>query len=86
VDADPANNPANWQWVAGSGADAAPYFRVFNPVLQAEKFDKHGDYERRYVPELGTPDYPEPIVDLKESRAEALAAYEQVKREGDRRK
>ncbi|MEQ1955121.1 deoxyribodipyrimidine photo-lyase [Mesorhizobium sp. CN2-181] len=52
VDADAANNPANWQWVAGSGADAAPYFRIFNPVLQGEKFDPVGDYVRRYVPEL----------------------------------
>ena len=50
-DADPANNPLNWQWVAGSGADAAPYFRVFNPVLQGEKFDADGDYVRR-CPEL----------------------------------
>ncbi|WP_022723378.1 deoxyribodipyrimidine photo-lyase [Rhodopseudomonas sp. B29] len=52
VDADPGSNPANWQWVAGCGADAAPYFRVFNPVLQGEKFDPKGDYVRRYVPEL----------------------------------
>ncbi|GGF55634.1 deoxyribodipyrimidine photo-lyase [Azorhizobium oxalatiphilum] len=52
VDADPANNPASWQWVAGSGADAAPYFRIFNPVLQGEKFDPKGDYVRTYVPEL----------------------------------
>lgn len=52
VDADPANNPASWQWVAGSGADAAPYFRVFNPVLQAAKFDPEGAYIRRWVPEL----------------------------------
>ncbi|PNG25302.1 cryptochrome/photolyase family protein [Methylocella silvestris] len=51
-DADPANNPMNWQWVAGSGADAAPYFRIFNPVLQGEKFDAAGDYVRRWVPEL----------------------------------
>jgi deoxyribodipyrimidine photo-lyase len=51
-DADPANNAASWQWVAGSGADAAPYFRVFNPILQSEKFDTNGDYVRRYVPEL----------------------------------
>ena len=79
VDADEASNPGNWQWVAGSGADAAPYFRVFNPVLQQEKFDPHGDYVRRWVPEWGTPEYPEPIVDLKASRAEALAAYEAVK-------
>lgn len=52
VDADEANNPASWQWVAGSGADAAPYFRIFNPVLQGQKFDPRGDYVRRWVPEL----------------------------------
>lgn len=52
VDADPGSNPANWQWVAGCGADAAPYFRVFNPVLQGEKFDPDGAYVRRWVPEL----------------------------------
>ncbi|WP_257165237.1 deoxyribodipyrimidine photo-lyase [Bradyrhizobium sp. SRS-191] len=52
VDADPGSNPASWQWVAGSGADAAPYFRVFNPVLQGEKFDPDGSYVRRWVPEL----------------------------------
>jgi deoxyribodipyrimidine photo-lyase len=53
-DADVANNPASWQWVAGSGADAAPYFRVFNPVLQALKFDPDGRYVRRWVPEIAT--------------------------------
>ncbi|RWX75388.1 deoxyribodipyrimidine photo-lyase [Neorhizobium lilium] len=52
VDADPANNAGNWQWVAGSGADASPFFRVFNPVLQGEKFDAEGDYVREHVPEL----------------------------------
>jgi deoxyribodipyrimidine photo-lyase len=52
VDADAGSNPANWQWVAGSGADAAPYFRVFNPVLQGEKFDPDGAYVRRWLPEL----------------------------------
>ncbi|MGJ5181559.1 cryptochrome/photolyase family protein [Bradyrhizobium oligotrophicum] len=52
VDADAGSNPASWQWVAGSGADAAPYFRVFNPVLQGEKFDPDGSYVRRWVPEL----------------------------------
>ena len=52
VDADAGSNPANWQWVAGSGADAAPYFRVFNPILQGEKFDPDGNYVRRWVPEL----------------------------------
>ncbi|OYX14927.1 MAG: deoxyribodipyrimidine photolyase [Rhizobiales bacterium 32-66-8] len=52
VDADLANNPGSWQWVAGTGVDAAPYFRIFNPVLQGEKFDTDGAYVRRYVPEL----------------------------------
>ena len=52
VDADIASNSGNWQWVAGSGADAAPYFRIFNPVLQGEKFDPKGDYVRHWVPEL----------------------------------
>ena len=52
VDADPASNAANWQWVAGSGADASPFFRIFNPILQGEKFDGDGDYVRRFGPEL----------------------------------
>jgi deoxyribodipyrimidine photo-lyase len=79
VDADEANNPASWQWVAGSGADAAPYFRVFNPELQAAKFDPDAEYIRRWVPEYGTPAYPDPIVDLGETRRQALEAYEAVK-------
>jgi deoxyribodipyrimidine photo-lyase len=54
VDADEANNPASWQWVAGSGLDAAPYFRIFNPVTQGERFDGEGNYVRRWVPELAT--------------------------------
>ncbi len=57
VDADPASNPANWQWVAGSGVDAAPWFRIFNPVMQGQKFDTLGAYVRQWVPELaGLPD------------------------------
>ncbi|WP_376092634.1 cryptochrome/photolyase family protein [Roseomonas sp. CCTCC AB2023176] len=52
VDADPGNNSASWQWMAGSGTDAAPYFRVFNPITQGEKFDPEGGYVRRWVPEL----------------------------------
>ena len=79
VDADEANNPASWQWVAGSGADAAPYFRVFNPELQAAKFDPDAEYIRHWVPEYGTPAYPDPIVDLGETRRQALEAYEAVK-------
>ena len=52
VDADLANNSCSWQWVAGSGADAAPYFRIFNPVTQSQRFDPQGSYIRKYVPEL----------------------------------
>ena len=52
VDADLASNSAGWQWIAGCGADAAPYFRIFNPITQGIKFDADGDYIRRYVPEL----------------------------------
>lgn len=79
VDADAASNPANWQWVAGSGADAAPYFRIFNPVTQAKKFDAEGKYVSRWVPEAGNPEYPEPIVDLQTSRRGALEAYSSIK-------
>ncbi|WP_368497525.1 deoxyribodipyrimidine photo-lyase [Herbiconiux sp. A18JL235] len=79
VDADPASNALNWQWVAGSGPDAAPYFRVFNPELQASKFDPHGEYLKRWLPELGTDDYPEPMLDLKESRKAALEAYATIR-------
>ena len=103
VDADLANNTMGWQWSAGCGADAAPYFRIFNPVRQGERFDGDGSYVRRWVPELErlpdryihepwqlpdaearrigfTPgaDYPQPIVDLKQSRKEALEALKSV--------
>jgi deoxyribodipyrimidine photo-lyase len=104
VDADLAGNTLGWQWTAGCGADAAPYFRVFNPVLQGQRFDPNGVYVRRWCPELARlpdtylqqpwtapqavltaagvrlgRDYPRPIVDLAQSRTQALAAWEQVK-------
>ena len=75
VDADLANNTMGWQWSAGCGADAAPYFRIFNPTLQAAKFDPKGDYVRRWVPEMQSPNYPAPIVDHDFARKRALAAY-----------
>ena len=77
VDADDASNPFNWQWVAGTGDDAAPYFRVFNPERQQERFDPQGDYVRRWVPEVEdeSAERVAPIVDLKASRQDALAAY-----------
>lgn len=91
VDADLANNSASWQWVAGCGADAAPYFRIFNPVLQGEKFDPHGDYVRHWCPELAkVPDKyvhkpweagrARPIVDLAGSRKRALDAFAEMGR------
>lgn len=79
VDADPASNPANWQWVAGSGADASPFFRIFNPEAQRVKFDPQGKYIARWIPEFGTPEYAEEIVDLKTTRAEALEAYKEMR-------
>ncbi|MCL9666767.1 DNA photolyase family protein [Curtobacterium albidum] len=78
VDADPANNAGNWQWVAGSGFDAAPYFRVFNPDRQMERFDPHKEYVRRWVP--ADEERPEPMVDLKASRQRALDAYDRMRR------
>ena len=75
VDADAASNPFNWQWVAGCGDDAAPFFRIFNPETQAQRFDPDGEYVRRWAPALSAP----PIVDLKESRQAALDAYAEIK-------
>ena len=92
VDGDLANNQHGWQWTAGTGTDASPYFRVFNPITQGEKFDPTGDYVRRWVPELrgeegkavhtlkfGRPkDYPEPIVDHKHEREVAIARFKSL--------
>lgn len=105
VDADLANNTLGWQWIAGCGADASPYFRIFAPVLQAQKFDPGGNYTRSWVPELARlpnaylhapweapPEelaragvelgktYPKPIVDHREARDAALAAYQSLKK------
>lgn len=104
VDADLANNTMGWQWTAGCGADAAPFFRIFNPVRQGERFDPRGHYVRQWVPELNAmPDkwihhpweapvelleqsqvilgktYPQPIVDLSESRQRALTIWNDIK-------
>ncbi len=75
VDADEASNPFNWQWVAGSGLDAAPYFRIFNPTTQHKRFDPDSEYVDRWAPDslLITP-----LVDLKESRIRALSAYDRM--------
>lgn len=77
VDADLANNTLNWQWAAGCGADAAPYFRIFNPRTQAERFDPDSRYIDAWVPKEG---YPNPVVDLKQTREAALDAYVTMRR------
>ena len=93
LDGDLASNQHGWQWTAGTGTDAAPYFRVFNPAAQSERFDPDGDYLRRWVPELADlpapaihapgvrrpAGYPEPIVDHATEREEALARYKSLR-------
>lgn len=99
IDGDLASNNGGWQWSASTGTDAAPYFRIMNPVSQSRKFDPEGVYLRRYLPELadlddetihepyaksslfGSIEYPEPIVDLKQSRADAIERFKALKRE-----
>ncbi len=103
VDADIGSNSAGWQWISGCGADASPYFRIFNPILQGQKFDPKGKYVKKYIPELQNvtnkfihnpwemseesqiscgcrigKDYPNPIVDLKETRNRALSAFKTI--------
>jgi deoxyribodipyrimidine photo-lyase len=75
LDFDLASNNGGWQWAAGCGTDAAPYFRIFNPTSQQEKFDKDLVYIRKWVPEYGTKDYPEPIVDHAFARERCLETY-----------
>lgn len=75
LDYDLASNNGNWQWVAGTGCDAAPYFRVFNPSSQQDKFDKDYAYVKRWVKEYGTEKYPQPMVDHKMARQRALDTY-----------
>lgn len=77
LDFDLASNNGGWQWAAGSGTDAAPYFRIFNPASQLKKFDKDLVYVKRWVPEYGTDAYPEPIVDHKMARERCLARYKE---------
>lgn len=75
LDYEMASNVGNWQWAAGSGVDAAPYFRIFNPTTQIENFDKDYKYIKKWVPEFGTDNYPEKMVDHKEARERCLNIY-----------
>jgi deoxyribodipyrimidine photo-lyase len=76
MDFELASNNGGWQWAAGCGCDAAPYFRVFSPALQTEKFDPQAEYIRRWIPEINDPfAYPKPIVDHKMARERALSTY-----------
>jgi deoxyribodipyrimidine photo-lyase len=78
LDFDLAANNGGWQWAASSGCDAAPYFRVFNPQLQTEKFDPKMEYIKKWVPEFGTTSYPKPIVDHKLARERVLRVYKEA--------
>ena len=97
IDGDFSSNNGGWQWSSSTGTDAAPYFRIFNPVTQSTNFDKNGEFIKKYVPELKDLDrsvihnppkehrkycnYPEPILDLKESRLRAIEAFKIAKSE-----
>jgi deoxyribodipyrimidine photo-lyase len=75
LDYEQSSNVGNWQWAAGSGVDAAPYFRIFNPTEQIKKFDKDLIYIKKWIPELNSLEYPTPIVDHKEAREKCLRVY-----------
>lgn len=78
LDYEQSSNVGNWQWAAGSGVDAAPYFRIFNPTEQVKKFDKELKYIKKWIPELETLHYPQPIVDHKEARERCLRVYKEA--------
>ncbi|WP_026978734.1 cryptochrome/photolyase family protein [Flavobacterium tegetincola] len=78
LDYEQSSNVGNWQWAAGSGVDAAPYFRIFNPTEQVKKFDKDLKYIKKWVPELETLHYPNPIVDHKQARELCLKTYKEA--------
>lgn len=78
LDFDLASNNGGWQWAAGCGTDAAPYFRIFNPEAQQQKFDKNFEYIKKWVPEFGTPNYVTPIVDHPTARQKCLETYKKA--------
>jgi deoxyribodipyrimidine photo-lyase len=78
LDFELASNNGGWQWAAGTGTDAQPYFRVFNPESQAEKFDPKSEYIKKWIPEFGTKAYPSPMVDHKQARLRAIETYKRA--------
>lgn len=78
LDYELSSNVGNWQWAAGSGVDAAPYFRIFNPMTQVDKFDKDKSYIKKWVPNFDEPSYPEKMVDHKEARERCLRTYKEA--------
>jgi deoxyribodipyrimidine photo-lyase len=80
LDFDFASNNGGWQWAAGSGCDAAPYFRIFNPYLQTQKFDPKLEYINKWVPEMNESNYPKPIVEHEAARKRCLEVYSRALR------
>lgn len=78
LDYEMSSNVGNWQWAAGSGVDAAPYFRIFNPMTQVDKFDKNKEYIKKWIPEYNTDEYPDKMVDHKMARERCLETYKQA--------
>jgi deoxyribodipyrimidine photo-lyase len=78
LDYELSSNNGGWQWAAGTGTDAQPYFRIFNPESQTQKFDKEKKYIKKWVPEVGTTEYPEPMVEHKFARERALKVYKKA--------
>ncbi len=78
LDFEQSSNVGNWQWVTGSGCDASPYFRIFNPITQQQKFDPEMEYCKKWLPEMGTSKYPDPITDHKMARERALSVYKEA--------
>lgn len=78
LDYEMSSNVGNWQWAAGSGVDASPYFRIFNPMTQVDKFDKNKEYIKKWIPEYGTDDYPDKMVDHKKARERCLETYKEA--------
>jgi deoxyribodipyrimidine photo-lyase len=85
LDYELSSNNGGWQWAAGTGTDAAPYFRIFNPYTQVKKFDKDKKYLGKWVPELESDDYPDPIVDHKQARERCLTTYKKGLEAWDRK-